>query len=174
MNEKLQNDIDAIVKKAHQDIDNIIKEHEKYKNVNIDDCCTINTNRDGIVINTLYGYCAPYKKRVVLNNNVFETQKEALKYAEIDQKVREYIYKENLKNPLNWKDEEQKKYFLFYNNFKGLTEISKCNFHCYHNVLYCSNKNMLNGLLKIIYQDDLDWYVNHPAISELKFDLDNL
>jgi hypothetical protein len=173
MNE-IETKIDEIVKNAHLEIDKLLTEHKKSEFKNIDDYFTISTNEDGIYILKLSEYSKHGKKRAILNNNVFETRIEAEKYANIDMKVREYIYCENLKNPIDWNNKDQLKYCLFYNNRIKVVEAGYDSSSCFHNVLYSTNKNMLDDLNNLIGKDDLEWCVRRPAISEFNFDLDNL
>lgn len=170
--EKLKNEIDLIVKEAHEKINEKLKEFEGNDYVDITNY--YRPSWDTINSSEVYNYPVEYRKYLLLSGLLFKTSEDAIKYAKIDMQVREYVYRENLKNPIDWSNRNQEKFYLFYDYYHRYIDYSSRVESKSLNMLYCTNEKMKDDLINLIGQSDLEWYIKRPAISDLKVDIDKL
>jgi hypothetical protein len=95
-----------------------------------------------------------YYKRT---NAIFKTRIEAERHKKIFNTIHELVEKYNKIEPLDWGNDQQRKYFLCYDYEESKASLGFCQIGKVPNVLYCTH-NYLDELLTKISTDDLDWY----------------
>ena len=92
----------------------------------------------------------------LIYNNVWLNENDCKRYAEIDKKYRQLVFDENLKNPIDWNDRDQKKYSLsIYHNYIRTNVI----FENKDQTICCSNKDIKQLAINLIGNTDFCWYL---------------
>jgi hypothetical protein len=92
-------------------------------------------------------------------HNIFKTRKEVERYNRIDKAFKKLVFEENQKNPIDWGDKEQAKYYIGVHwNSEYLscvpTYIDKS-----QSITYCTNPSILSLTVDLIGEEDLIWYI---------------
>ena len=94
------------------------------------------------------------------SNNVFATEQDAIRYRDIHLQYLELVEKENQKNPIDWNNQEQGKWYLLMGFYNAI--ISDYNTNQYiMGIIYCSEENVRDLAIEKIGKNDLAWYLNH-------------